>query len=122
MKYYTEEHEWVEVIGDEATVGISEYAASEMGRIVGIELPEENYDIIVADHLGEIEFEDDTFELISPVTGTVTQINDQIMDEPEIIIDSPEDKGWICKLENIDTSELDDLMTEDEYTKYTESL
>lgn len=122
MKYYTEEHEWVEVIGDEATVGISEYAASEMGRIVGIELPDENYDIIVADHLGEIEFEDDSFELISPVTGTVTQINDQIMDEPEIIIDSPEDKGWICKLENIDTSELDDLMTEDEYAKYTENL
>lgn len=122
MKYYTEEHQWVEVVGDEATVGITEYLADSLGEITGIELPDEYYDIIVAEHLGEIETEDDTVELIAPVTGTVTQINDQILDDIYLLLDSPEDKGWLCKLENIDQYELDDLMTEDEYARYIETL
>jgi glycine cleavage system H protein len=122
MKYYTEDHEWVEVNGDEAVVGISEYAADELGEITYVELPEEDDDFIIGDRLGELEAADGTSDLYSPISGTVAAVNEALVDDPAIINDSPEDKGWICKLVNIDSSELDDMMDEEAYQKYISSL
>ena len=122
MKYYTEDHEWVEVRGDEATVGISGYAAEEMGEITYIELPLEEDDVIVGDTLGLMESVDTTVHLYSPLSGTISAVNDELEDDPSIINDSPEEEGWICKLVNIDSSELDDMMNETDYRKYLRSL
>ena len=122
MKYYTEDHEWVEVNGDEAIVGISEYAADELGEITYVELPEEDDDFIIGDRLGELEADDGTSDLYSPISGTVAAVNEALVDDPAIINESPEDKGWICKLVNIDSSELDDMMDEEAYQKYISSL
>ena len=122
MKYYTEDHEWVEISGDEATVGISEYAADELGEITYVELPEEDDDFIIGDRLGEVESDKASCDIYSPISGTVSVVNDSLAGEPELINESPEDKGWICKLTNFDSSELDDMMNEDAYLKYVETL
>jgi glycine cleavage system H protein len=121
MKYYTEDHEWVEIIGDEAVIGISEYAAEELGEISYIELPEEGDDFIIGDQLGEIEADKTTVDLYSPISGSVSMVNEALVDEPYLINESPEDKGWICKLQDFDSSELDDMMDEDDYLAYVES-
>ena len=122
MKYYTEDHEWVEVNGDEATIGISEYAADEMGEVSYVELPEEDDDFIIGDRLGEVESEKTTSDIYSPISGTVSAVNEALADDPELINESPEDKGWICKLINIDSSELDDMMDEEAYQRYIATL
>ncbi len=122
MKYYTEDHEWVEISGDEATVGISEYAADEMGDITYVELPEEEDDFIIGDRLGEVESVSTSTDIYSPISGTVSQVNEALVDEPGLINDSPEEKGWLCRLVNFDSTELDDMMNEDAYLKYLKKL
>ena len=122
MRYFTEDHEWVEVNGNEAAVGISEYAADELGEISFIELPEEGDDFIIGDRLGSIEAEKGTCDLYSPISGSVSVVNETLVDDPSLVSESPEDKGWICKLTNFDSSELDDMMDEDDYLDYVASL
>ena len=122
MKYYTEDHEWVEILGDEAIIGISEYAAEELGEITYVELPEEDDDFIIGDRLGEVESDKASCDIYSPISGTVSIVNENLADDPSLINDSPEDKGWICRLANYDSSELDDMMNEDAYLKYVATL
>lgn len=122
MKYYTEDHEWVEISGEEATVGISEYAADELGEITYVELPEEEDDFIIGDRLGEVESEQTSSDIYSPISGTVSQVNEALVDEPGLINESPEERGWLCRLINFDSSELDDMMNEDAYQKYLRKL
>ena len=122
MKYFTEDHEWVEVNGNEATVGISEYAVDELGEISFIELPEEGDDFIIGDRLGSIEAEKGTEDLYSPISGSVSLVNETLVDDPSLVGESPEEKGWICKLVNFDSSELDDMMDEDDYLEYVAGL
>lgn len=122
MRYYTEEHEWVEVIDDEATIGISEYAAEQLGEISFVEFPEEDDCFNIGDRLGEIESEKTSCDIYSPISGTVCAVNEHLADAPDLINESPEDKGWICKMVDFDSSELDDMMNEDDYYKYLDSL
>ncbi|MFA6717091.1 MAG: glycine cleavage system protein GcvH [Victivallales bacterium] len=122
MKYYSEEHEWIMVEDDEATIGISEYAAAELGDITYVELPMEEDDVIVGDTLGVIESVKAASDVYSPITGTVIEINNELEDNPGLINESAEKAGWICKLGNIDVAELDDLMTPDAYAKYLKTL
>ena len=122
MKYYPEDHEWVEISGEEATVGISEYAADELGEITYVELPEEEDDFIIGDRLGEVESVKASSDIYSPISWTVSQVNEALADEPGLINDSPEEKGWLCRLTNFDSSELDDMMNEDAYQKYLRKL
>ena len=122
MKYYSEDHEWVELIGDEAVIGISEYAAETLGEITYVELPGEEDDFIIGDTLGVVESDDASVDIYAPISGTVIAVNDALEDEPGLISDSPEDKGWLCRLADIDSSELDDMMNEDAYLKYVDSL
>ncbi len=122
MKYYTDAHEWVMVEDDEATIGISEYAAEELGDITYVELPTEDDDIIVGDTLGVIESVKAASDVYSPIGGTVVEVNSDLEDNPGLINESAENAGWICKLSNIDIVELDDLMTPDAYAKYLKSL
>ncbi len=122
MKFFSEDHQWVEIDGDEATVGISEYAVNEMGKIIYVELPMEDEDFIVGDVLGVVEAASDTTEIYTPLSGTVSAVNDVLEDDPMLLQDSPEDKGWICKLVNFEGAELDDMMSEVAYAKYLRSL
>lgn len=122
MKYYSEDHEWVELIGDEAVIGISEYAAESLGEITYVELPGEEDDFIIGDTLGVVESDDASVDIYAPISGTVIAVNDALEDEPGLISDSPEERGWLCRLADIDSSELDDMMNEDAYLKYVDSL
>ncbi|MBQ4314289.1 MAG: glycine cleavage system protein GcvH [Lentisphaeria bacterium] len=121
MRYYTEDHEWIEINGDEAVIGICEFAADELGDVTFVELPEEDDDFIIGDRLGTIEA-DETIDIYSPISGTVCAVNESLADEPELINESPEEKGWICRLTNFDNTELDDLMNESAYRKYLNTL
>jgi glycine cleavage system H protein len=122
MKYYTESHEWVMVENEEAIIGISEYAAEELGDITYVELPTEDDDVIVGDNLGVIESVKAASDVYSPVTGTVVEVNSDLEDNPGLINESPEEAGWICRLSNIDVTDLDQLMTPDAYAKFLKSL
>ena len=122
MKYYTEDHEWIELVGSEATIGLSEYATSAMGEITFVELPEEGDDFIVGDRLGGVESTDTSSDIYAPISGTVSIVNELLVDEPQLLSESPEDKGWICRLTDFDSSDIDDMMNEEEYLKYTDSL
>ena len=122
MKYYSEDHEWVEVDGDEATVGISSYAAEELGEIIYVGLPEEDIDFTVGDVLGTVESEKAISDVYAPVSGTVSAINETLLDDPGLVNESAEEHGWLCKLVNIDTDDLADMMTEASYERYLRSL
>ena len=122
MKYYTEDHVWVEIRGDEATIGISQYAVDELGDIEYIELPLEDEDIIVGDDIGLLESNTESMSIYAPLSGTIVAVNDELENEPSLLIESPEEKGWICKIDNIDDSELADMMDEVTYKKHLRVL
>ncbi len=122
MKYFTKDHEWVRVDGDEAYVGITEYAAKELGDITYVELPREGSDLIVGDTLGVVESVKAASDVYSPISGTVIAVNKHAEDDPSIINQSPEEKGWLCKLDNIDLIEMDDLMDDKDYAKYLKEI
>ena len=122
MKYYTEDHEWIEIVGSDAIIGLSEYAAEAMGEVTFVELPEESEDFIVGDRLGGVDSVDTSSDIYAPISGTVSIVNELLVDEPQLLSESPEDKGWICRLTDIDSSDVDDMMNEEEYLKYIDSL
>ena len=122
MKYYSREHEWVKLDGDDAIIGITGFVAKELGDITYVELPREGADFIVGDSIGIVESVKDSVDVYCPVSGTVIAINRYLDVDPGIINRSPEEKGWICKLENIDLAEFDDLMEEADYLKYLKTL
>ena len=121
-KYYSKSHEWALIEGDEATVGISAYAAKELGDITYVELPKVSSDVIVGDSVGVVESVKAASDVYSPLSGTVNAINKNLEDDPGLVSNSPEEKGWIYKLENIDLDELEDLMSEEDYAKYLKTL
>ena len=121
-KHYTKDHEWVKVEGDDVVIGISEHAAKELGDITYVELPKEDADVIVGDSIGVVESVKAASDVYSPVSGTVVAVNKALDDDPGIINASPEERGWICKLANIDLAELEDLMDEAAYEKYLKTL
>ncbi|MBR4718401.1 MAG: glycine cleavage system protein GcvH [Lentisphaeria bacterium] len=121
-KYYSKTHEWIKTDGEEAIVGISEYAAADLGDITFVDLPREGTDLICGDSIGTIESVSASSDVYSPVSGTVTAVNRALDDDPGIISSSPENKGWLYKLDNIDPTEIDELMSEEEYAEYLETL
>ncbi len=122
MRYYTEEHVWVEVQDEEAIIGISEYAAKELGEITFVEIPEEDDCFNIGDRLGEIESENSSEDIYSPISGSISAVNEMLADAPDLINESPEDKGWICRMIDFDPADLDDLMDEEAYLEYVDSL
>jgi glycine cleavage system H protein len=121
-KYYSKTHEWVKTDGEEAIVGISEYAAADLGDITFVELPKEGMDLICGDSVGTIESVTASSDVFSPVSGTVTAVNHALDDDPGLICENAEGKGWLYKLDNIDEAELEELMSEEDYAAYLETL
>lgn len=114
---YTESHEWVKVEGNTAYIGITDFAQSELGDIVFVEMPEEGDEISKGDAFGTIEAVKAASDLNAPVSGKVLEINEDLESEPELVNKSPYEEGWIVKIELSDESELDSLLSAEEYEK-----
>jgi len=117
---YHKEHTWLRVSGRKVTIGITDYAQDALGDIVYIDLPEVDTDVEANNEIGEIESTKATSSIISPVSGRVVEVNEDLSESPEIINEEPYGKGWIAIMEVDDVSDLDDLMDSAEYTKYVE--
>ena len=115
---YHREHSWVRVEGKTATVGITDYAQQQLGDIVFVELPEVDSEIDADAELSEIESTKATSPMVSPVSGTVLEVNEDIADTPEIINEDPYGNGWLVVVDLSDPTELNDLMTKAEYEKF----
>ena len=113
---YTAEHEWVLVDGDIATVGITAYAADKLGDVVFVELPEVGSAIAAGTVVGEIESTKSVGELFAPIDGTVAEINDAVVDSPELVNSDPLGEGWLIK---ITFETLPTLLSYAEYTAIT---
>lgn len=114
---YTAEHEWIRVDGNILTVGITAYAADKLGEIVFAELPKVGSSIETGKVIAEVESTKSVGEVFAPVSGTVTEVNDEVVDNPDYINDSPLEKGWLFKVEIADVATLDgpEFLTLDAY-------
>jgi len=119
---YTEDHEWIKVDGDIGTVGISPYAAGQLGDVVYVELPEIGKEVAKGDEAAVVESVKAASEVYAPVGGEVTEVNGVLEDAPETVNASADDKGWFLKMKIADTSELDSLMDATAYKTYCEGL
>ena len=107
---YTSEHEWIRVEGDEAFVGITDYAQSELGEIVFIDVPTEGETVAQGEVFGSIEAVKTVSDLNMPVTGEVLELNEELDAAPELVNNDPYGKGWIIRIAVKDAAELDSLM------------
>ncbi len=113
---YTKEHEWIRDNGDgTVTVGITDFAQGELGDIVFVELEPEGSEFDQDEVFGTVEAVKTVSELFSPVTGEITEINEKLEDDPELVNSDPYGDGWMVKIKLADTSELDSLLSVDEY-------
>ena len=107
---YSEDHEWIKVEGNTVTIGITDFAQSELGDIVFVELPEEGDDISTGDSFGSVESVKTVSELYAPVSGSIVAVNEELEDSPELVNENPYEGAWMLKVELSDESELDKLL------------
>jgi len=113
---YTKEHEWIRDNGDgTATVGVTDFAQSELGDIVFVELNDEDTELEQDDSFGTVEAVKTVSDLYAPVAGSITEINEELEDHPELVNDDPYGKGWMIKMKVRDMKDLDELMTSEDY-------
>jgi len=117
---YHKEHTWVKVSGKKGTIGITDYAQDALGDIVYIDLPEVDSTVEANSEISEIESTKATSSVISPVSGRILEVNEDLSASPEIINEEPYGKGWIAVIELENDAELDDLMDAADYSKYIE--
>jgi glycine cleavage system H protein len=118
--YYSQDHEWVKVEGDTATVGITEFAQKQLGDVVYIELPAIGADLDVHQTIGVVESVKAVSDVYSPVAGKVLAVNEALNDAPETLNQDPHGKGWIIKLKVKDKADLEKLMNASDYEKFLE--
>ncbi len=117
---YTKEHEWIEIDGTKATVGITDFAQSELGDIVFVELEPVDSEIEKNDAFGTVEAVKTVSELFMPLSGRIVAINEDLEGHPEHINEDPYGKGWMVKIEISDSSQLDDLLNAEDYAAMVE--
>lgn len=117
---YTETHEWVKIEGEEALIGITDYAQHELGDIVYVEMPEIGDALEAGEAFGSIEAVKAVEDLISPISGEVIEINDALQDQPELINKSAFEKGWLVRVRVTDQEELDNLLKAAAYKQLIE--
>lgn len=115
---YSKEHEWVRKEGSDVRIGITDFAQSELGDIVFVELPEVGDTIEVDEPFGSVESVKTVSELYAPISGTVVEVNEDLEDNPEYVNDSPYEKAWMIVVEPSDDGELDELLSDKEYESY----
>ncbi len=121
-RYFTQDHEWVDVDGDVGTVGISEYAQSQLGDVVFVDVPEAGKTLTKGDEAAVVESVKAASDVYSPVSGTVTEGNAALTDDSSLVNSDAEAAGWFFKLTLSDPSELDSLMDEAAYATFVEGL
>ncbi len=117
---YSREHMWVRVDGNLATIGITDYAQEKLGELISIELPDPNNYVEADEQFGSLEAAPPAVvtELVSPVSGEVISVNDDVADDISIINSDPHDAGWLIMVDMSDLRELDDLLNSQEYQEY----
>lgn len=122
MRYFTEDHEWVDVDGDIGTVGISEYAQGQLGDIVFVDVPEEGKTVTKGDEAAVVESVKAASDVYTPVSGTVIEGNAELADNPGLVNEDADGEGWFFKLTLSDPSELEGLMDEAKYEAFVAKL
>jgi len=118
---YTEDHEWVRVEGDSATVGITDFAQGELGDVVFVEIETEGEELDKGETFGTVEAVKTVSDLFMPVGGEVVEVNEALADEPELVNKDPYGKGWMIKIKMSNSSETDELLSADDYKKMIEA-
>ena len=119
---FTKDHEWVVVDGDVATIGITAYAAEQLGDVVFVEVPEAGKTVNAGDNLAVVESVKAASDVYAPISGEVVEANGALEDEPALVNSDAEEDGWFFKLRIADASELEGLMNEAAYKKFVASL
>ncbi|MEC2076427.1 glycine cleavage system protein GcvH [Metabacillus fastidiosus] len=114
---YSKEHEWVKVEGDKVRIGITQFAQSELGDIVFVELPEIGKVIQADEPFGSLESVKTVSELYAPISGEVIEVNSELDDSPEFVNESPYEKAWMVVIKPTDLNEIESLMTAEQYSK-----
>ncbi len=115
--YFTDDHEWIKVEGETATVGITDHAAEQLGEIVFVEVKEAGSQIKKGEEFGTIESVKAASEVFAPVNGEVTEVNGELEANPGLINESAEDQGWLCRVKLADAGQLQGLMDHEAYQK-----
>ncbi|MDX8360833.1 glycine cleavage system protein GcvH [Cytobacillus sp. IB215316] len=116
---YSEEHEWVRIEGDQVRIGITHFAQSELGDIVFVELPEPGDEIEINEPFGSVESVKTVSELYAPISGKVLEVNEDLNDTPEFVNESPYEKAWMVVIKPADMSEVESLMSAEQYEEMT---
>ena len=120
--YYTKEHEWLDLIGNIATVGITDYAQRQLGDIVFVELPELGREFSKDSEIAVIESVKTASEVYAPISGRVIEVNTRIEETPEIINNSPLQEGWLFKIEVMNSEEIQELILKSEYELFINNI
>lgn len=118
---YSKEHIWVRCEGRKAVVGITDFAQEELGTVASLELPDEGDEVEQEDSMGTVEARKTVAELYAPFSGTVTEVNHELLDNPSMINDDPYDSGWLLEISIDDPDELKSLMSADDYLEYVDA-
>ncbi len=119
---FTKEHEWIVVEGDVVRVGISDYAQNELGDVVFVDLPEVGDEVEEGEGFAVVESVKAVSDVYAPVSGEVTAVNEELEDNPELINESPYDKGWIVEIKVDGTAQTGDLMNKQEYEEFLKGV
>lgn len=118
---YTEDHEWIRVEGDSAIVGITDFAQGELGDVVFVEIETEGEELDKGETFGTVEAVKTVSDLFMPADGVVSEVNEALADEPELVNKDPYGKGWMIKIKISDQSELENLLSAEDYKKMIEA-
>lgn len=121
-RLFTEDHEWIDVDGETATVGITDYAQGQLGDVVFVELPESGREVTKGGEAAVVESVKAASDVYAPVSGTITESNPALTDDPALVNTAPEAEGWFFKLTLADASELDGLMNKTAYDAFVAGL
>jgi len=117
-KKYSKQHEWISIEGDTATVGITKHATDMLGDVVFVELPEKGKSVEKEGQTGVVESTKAASDIYTPITGEIAEINQSIADDPSLVNKDPEGESWFFKIKIKNKSELDELMSKDDYEKF----
>ena len=122
MRYFTDEHEWIDVAGDVATVGITDYAQGQLGDIVFVELPAVGTKVEKGKDAAVVESVKAASDVYAPITGEVTEVNGALEEDPALVNTAPEGEGWFFRMTIADAAQLEGLMDEAAYKDFVASL
>ena len=117
---YSSDHEWIRRDGDIITIGITDYAQDSLGDVVFVEQPEVGQSLAASDTFTEVESTKSVSDIYAPVSGTITEINSALDDQPELLNSDPYGEGWICRIEMTDPAQFDELLDAAAYRQLTE--